>query len=103
MKGHPIIYPLKLKDICENNPRCLMSSGLMFYDIIMNKFRSKALQYHVKVVGSYFTKTDNNKIYMYRGPLQDFYWKKGTHESLDVVCPYLNSVKKMRQYLSNIL
>ena len=50
-----------------------MSSGLMFYDIIMNKFRSKALQYHVKVVGSYFTKTDNNKIYMYRGPLQDFY------------------------------
>ena len=95
MKGHPIIYPLKLKDICENDPRYLMSSGLMFYDIIMNKFRSKALQYHVKVVGSYFTKTDNNKIYMYRrGPLQDFYWKEGIHESLDVVCPYLNSVKK---------
>ena len=43
-------------------------------------------------------------MYMYRGSLQDFYWNKGTHEILDVVCPYFNvEIIKMRQHLSNIV
>ena len=46
LKGHPIIYPLKQKDICDYNTRCLMSSGLMFDDIIMNMIRNKALEFH---------------------------------------------------------
>ena len=41
---------------------------------------------------------------MYRGSLQDFYWKKVTHKSLDIVCTHFNAeMIKMRQYLSNIL
>ena len=37
------MYPMKQKDICDYDPRCIMSSGLMFDDIIMgiiknNKF-----------------------------------------------------------------
>ena len=43
-------------------------------------------------------------MYMYRGSLQDFYWKKGTHETLDIVCTHFNGeIIKMRKYLSNIL
>ena len=41
---------------------------------------------------------------MYRGSLQDFYWKKGTHECIDVLCPHFNvEIIKIRQYLCNIL
>ena len=65
-----------------------MSSGLMLDYIIMNIFNNKALEYHVEVFDSYFTKTYNNKIYICRWSLQDFHWKNGTHESLDVVCPH---------------
>ena len=37
-----IIYPLKQKDICDYNPRCLMSILLMFDYIIMNILRNKS-------------------------------------------------------------
>ena len=58
----------------------------------------------MEVVYSYFKNPEKNKIYMYRGSLQDFYWKKRTHESLDIVCPHFNvEGNKIRQYLSNIL
>ena len=41
---------------------------------------------------------------MYKGSLQDFYWKKGTHESLDCLCLYFNTeIIKRIPYLSNIL
>ena len=41
---------------------------------------------------------------MYRGSLQYFYRNKGTHSSLDVVCPNFNVERiKIRQYLPNIL
>ena len=41
---------------------------------------------------------------MYRGSLQEFYCKKGTHGSLDVPCVQLNvQIIQMRQYLNNIL
>ena len=81
LKRHPILYPLKTEYICEYNPRYLMSSGLVFDYIIMNILRNKALECHVQVGDSYFTNTENKIIY--RGSLQDFYWKKGTHESID--------------------
>ena len=42
-KGHPIIYPLRQKDICDYNNRCLMSIGLMLDEIIMNMIKNKVL------------------------------------------------------------
>ena len=36
---------------------------------------------------------------MYRGSLQYFYWNKGNHESLDVVCPHLNYGKKQNEMI----
>ena len=62
--GQQILYPLKKKNICYYNPRCVMPSGLMFDDIKINIFRNKLVNQHVKVVDSYFTKTENNKIYV---------------------------------------
>ena len=62
----------------------------MFDYIIMNMISNKVLECHVVGVDSYFTKMDNNIIYMYRGSLQEFYCNKGNHESLDAVCPNLN-------------
>ena len=32
------IFPIKLGDICNYNPLCFMSSGMMLDDIIMNIF-----------------------------------------------------------------
>ena len=41
---------------------------------------------------------------MYRGSLPKFYWRKYTHEIIDVVCPHSNVERiKIRQYLSIIL
>ena len=56
-----------------------MSSGLMFDYIGMNIFRNKVLKFHVKGVESYFTKIENNQIYMYRVSIQYFYCKNGTN------------------------
>ena len=77
--GQQILYPLKQKNICDFNPICIISSGLMFNNKIMNIFSNKAVNQRVEVIDSFVTKIDNNNIYMYRDSLQDFYWKKGTH------------------------
>ena len=46
LKYCPIIYPLKQKYLYDYNPICLMSSGLIFYDIIMNILRNKKMEFH---------------------------------------------------------
>ena len=56
----------------------------------------------MEVVDSYFTKTEDNNIFMYRVSLKDFYWEKSTYESLDFVRSHYN-VKKNKQYMSNIM
>ena len=75
--GCPIIYPFKYKYICEYDTIFIMSSGLIFYDIMMNIIRNKILECHKKEDDCFFTNISNNNIYMYRGSLQYFYWKKG--------------------------
>ena len=35
LKNDHNIYPIKQKDICDYDPRCIMSSGLMFDEIII--------------------------------------------------------------------
>ena len=36
LTNYHIMYRMKHKDICDNDPRCIMSSGLMFHEIIMD-------------------------------------------------------------------
>ena len=40
----PIMYPSKHNYICDYYPRCIMSSGLMFDEIIMDIIRNKKLE-----------------------------------------------------------
>ena len=43
-------------------------------------------------------------IYMYRGSLQDFYWKKGTYECLEVPCVHFHLKENdMKDYLTHII
>ena len=98
LKGHPILYILKQKDICDYNLRCLMSSVLVFYDIIMNIIRNKILECHKEEV-YFFTNIENKTIYMYRGSIQDFHRKKVTYEYLDVPCVHFNvKIIQMKYY-----
>ena len=64
------MYPLKQKDICEYDPSCKISSGLMFDDIIMDIIRNKKLACHNEENDFLKTHTENNIIYMYSGSLQ---------------------------------
>ena len=53
---------------------------------------------------SVFTKIVSNIIYMYKGSLQDFYWKKGTYECLEMPCEHLNLKKnEIKDYWTHVL
>ena len=96
---------MKNKDICDYDPRCIMSSGLMFDDIIMD---------HIKIIQSshnypeehdcVFTQIDTDMTYIYRGSLQDFYWKKGTYECIDMPCEhYTIKRNEVKGYWARVL
>ena len=89
-KGRPILYTCKQNYICDYNHICIMPNVLMFDYIIMNIIRNKVLEYYSESADSYFANIENNRICINRGSLQEFYWKKGTHESLDFPCPKFN-------------
>ena len=101
LNGQHIIYPLKQKDICDYNPICLMSIGLMFYDKRMNLFRNKAVNWHVEVVDIYLKKKRTKKIICTEGHFNIFIGGKVLMKSLMLYAH--NSILKKRQYLSNIL
>ena len=76
----------------------------MFDDIIMNIIRNKKLARHNEENYFLFTQIENKTIYMYMGSLQDFYWKKGTYECLEV--PYVHfhlKITDMKHYSTHIL
>ena len=43
---------MKNKDLCDYDPRCIMSSGLMFDVIIMGKISKNELPHHTTLVTS---------------------------------------------------
>ena len=63
---------MKNKDLCDHDPRCIMSCGLMFDDIMMDYM--KITQSSKKIKQGYdfvFSQTDTDTVYIYRGTLQD--------------------------------
>ena len=48
LTAFPIMYPLRQKDICYCDPRCIISSSLMFGDIIMYIIRNNKLAHHIE-------------------------------------------------------
>ena len=52
----------------------------------------------------FFTKIENNNIYMYMGSLQYFYWEKGTYDCIYVLCVYFHIKRNdMKHYFTKIL
>ena len=80
---------MKNKDICDNDPRCIVSSGLMVDDIIMDHIkRTLSSHNYTKEHDCVLTQMDTDMIYIYRGSLQDLYRKKGTYECIDMPCEH---------------
>ena len=80
---------MKNKDICDYDPRCIISSGLMVDDIIMDHIKKS--NHHISLLNNMivcFTQIDTDMIYIHRGSLQYFYWKRGTYEFIDIPCEY---------------
>ena len=74
---------MKNKDMCDYDPRCIMSSGLISYDITMDHIKIILSSHtHTAEHDCVFTQIVSHIIYIYRGSLQDFYWKKGTYECI---------------------
>ena len=76
LKKDHIIYPMKDKDLCDYDTRCIMSSGLMFDKIIMGTIKRNVLSHHTAKTDCFFTQIVSHIIYIYRGSLQYFSGKK---------------------------
>ena len=73
------------------------SSGLMFYDIIMDHIkRTQSSHKYTEEHDCVFTQIDNDMIYIYRGSLQYLHWKKGTYECMNIPCEHY-TIKKERR------
>ena len=53
-----------------------MSGGLMLKDIIMNLFMSTTEKQGISVNNCLFSQIKYDKIYLYKGSLCDYSWKK---------------------------
>ena len=96
---------MKNKDICDNYPRCIVSSGLMVDVIIMDHIkRSQSSQKYTEEHDYVFTQMDTNMIYIYRGSLQDLHWKKVTYECIDMPCEnYTIKSNEVKCYWARVL
>ena len=65
-------FPMKNKDFCDHDPRCIMSCGFIFDDIIMDYMKRNQSSKKIKQGSDFvFTQMDTDMIYIYRGTLQD--------------------------------
>ena len=58
------MYPLNQKDLCDYDPRFIMSSGLMFDDIIMNIIRNNKLEQPIEENDCLFTNIEKHHLYV---------------------------------------
>ena len=95
---------MKNKDICDYDPRCIMSSGLMFDDITIGTIKINVLSYHTAETDCVFTHIFSHIIYIYRGSLQDFQWRKGTCECIEMPCEHFYFKKnEVKDYWTRVL
>ena len=68
LKSNHFIFPMKNKDICDYDPRCIMSSGLMFDDIIMDNIKRNVSSHSNTAENDcVFTQIVSHIIYIYTG------------------------------------
>ena len=75
LKSTDYIFPIKKDDICDYNPLCFMSSGMMFDEIIMNIFTQITKESTVAHQENLFSIFKDNSIKLYKVSMQDFTWK----------------------------
>ena len=84
LKKNHTLFPMKNKDLCDHDPRCIMSCGLMCDDIIRGYIkRTKSSKKPKQGYDFVFSQMDTDTVYIYSGSLQDFEWKKGCYECID--------------------
>ena len=96
---------MKNRDICNYDPRCIISSGLMFDDIIMDHIK-RIVSSHTLTAEQdcVFTQIVSHIIYIYRGLLQYFYWSKGTYECIEMSCEHFCLKRnKFKDYWTRVL
>ena len=68
LKSNHFIFPMKNKDICDYDHRCIMSSGLMFDYIIMDNIKRNVSSHTYTAENDcVFTQIVSHIIYLYRG------------------------------------
>ena len=105
LKNNHFIFPMKNEDIFDYDPRCIMFSGLMFDEIIMNHIkRIESSHNHTEEHDCVFTHIFDDIIYIYRGSIQDFHRKNGTYECIDMPCEnYTIKSNKVQYYWALVL
>ena len=75
--SNQLLYLFKDKfKVCDYKPECFMSLGWVVDDIIMNIFTSTAFSDKIKFNKNFFSNITDGNIFMYKGYLQDYMWKK---------------------------
>ena len=92
------------KDICDYDPRCIISGGLMFDDIIMGTTNRNVLSHYTSDMDFVFTHIVYHIIYIYRGSLQCFFLEKVTYECLEMPCEHFCLKKnEIKDYRTRVL
>ena len=91
------IFPIKQDNICDYNPLCFMSSGLMLDDIIVNLFTDGKEQTTDSYYNYLFSKIQDDTIHLYKGSLQDFTWKRKNADTKRTLCSYHYIEKKIKK------
>ena len=68
------IFPIKKDDICDYNPLCFMSSGMMLDDTIMNIFTQSTKKSTTAHQKHLFSRFKDDVIQLYKGYMLDFTW-----------------------------
>ena len=97
------IFPIKQDNICDYNPLCFMSSGLMLDDIIMNIFIDSTKE-STKPLQKHFFRFQDDTIHSYKVLIEGFTWNRKNADTKRTLCSHhFIVIKKLRRYISGIL
>ena len=104
LKKDHIIYPMKNKDLCDYDPRCIMSSSLMFDDIIMGAIERNELSHYTAEKDCVLHRLFLTSFICTGGHFKIFYWKKGNYECLEMPCEnFYFKNNEMKDYWTQLL
>ena len=67
LKSTDYIFPIKQDDICDSNPLCFMSIGMMLDDIIMNIFTQSTKESMMAHQEHLISRFKDDAIQLYKG------------------------------------